>query len=51
VVRRITLGVLCLFTTGLVLADQKAETKNVTGEVKSLSADSMVITVRRTGPS
>jgi hypothetical protein len=39
------LAVLCLFTTVLVLADQKAETKNVTGEVKSLSADSIVLTV------
>jgi hypothetical protein len=29
----------------LVLADQKAETKNVTGEVKSLSASSIVLTV------
>jgi hypothetical protein len=43
--QKIMLAVLCLFTTGLVLADQKAETKNVTGEVKSLSADSMVVTV------
>lgn len=43
--QKIMLAVLCLFTTGLVLADQKAETKNVTGEVKALSADSMVITV------
>ncbi len=43
--QKIMLAVLCLFTTGLVLADQKAETKNVTGEVKALSADSTVITV------
>ena len=43
--QKIMLAVLCLFTTGLVLADQKTETKNVTGEVKSLSADTMVVTV------
>jgi hypothetical protein len=42
--QKIMLAVLCLFTTGLVLADQKAETKHVTGEVKALSADSIVIT-------
>lgn len=39
------LAVLCLFTSGLVLADEKTETKNVTGEVKSLSNDSIVVTV------
>jgi len=44
-VQKIMLAVLCLFTTGLVLADTKAETKNVTGEVKSLTADSVVLTV------
>jgi len=43
--QKIMLAVVCLFTTGLVLADQKAETKNVTGEVKALSADSIVLTV------
>lgn len=43
--QKIMLAVLCLFISGLVLADQKAETKNVTGEVKSLSTDSIVITV------
>ena len=42
--QKIMLAVVCLFTTGLVLADQKAETKNVTGEVKSLAADSLVLT-------
>lgn len=43
--QKIVLAVLCLFMTGLVLADTKTETKNVTGEVKSLSADSIVVTV------
>ncbi len=39
------LAVLCLLTTGLVLANPKAETKNLTGEVKSLTADSIVLNV------
>jgi len=43
--QKIMLAVVCLFTTGLVLADQKAETKKLSGEVKSLTADSIVITV------
>ena len=43
--QKIMLGVLCLFISGLVLADEKAKTKNVTGEVKALSADSMDLTV------
>jgi hypothetical protein len=43
--QKIMLGSLCLLVSGLALADKKAEIKNVTGEVKSLSADSVVLTV------
>ena len=43
--KKIMFAAVCLLTTGLVLADPKVETKNVTGEVKSLAADSIVITV------
>jgi hypothetical protein len=43
--KKIMLAVLCLFTTALVFANPKAETKNVMGEVKSLSVDSIVLNV------
>ena len=43
--QKIMLAVVCLLVSGLVIADPKAETKNVTGEVKSLSADTMVVDV------
>lgn len=43
--QKFILGLLCLVVSGSVLAQQKAETKHVTGAVKSISADSMVVTV------
>lgn len=42
--RKIVTGSLFLLLTGLALAQAKPETKHVTGAVKSIAADSMVVT-------
>ena len=43
--RNIIIGLSCLLVAGSALANPKPETKQVTGEVKSIAADSIVITV------
>ena len=43
--RKIVLGLSCLLVAGSALANPKPDTKQVTGKVKSIAADSIVITV------
>jgi hypothetical protein len=43
--KSIITGLLSLLVAGLALAQPKPETKHVTGAVKSIAADSMVVTV------